>query len=56
MICFRSEGQQIQQGFNFYRLSDPASFGFVYRRANTLTMFRYSKNLKKFICQKLNII
>lgn len=56
MICFRSEGQQIQQGFNFYPLTDKGSIGFVYRKDNTVTMVRYSKYLKKFICQKLNII
>jgi hypothetical protein len=55
MMHLRSEGKPIQQGFNFYPLSDKGSIGFVYRKDNKATMFRYSKYLKKFVCQKLNI-
>ena len=53
MICLRSESGPIKQGFNFYPLSDKGSIGFVYRKGSNVTMVRYSKFLKKFMCQHL---
>jgi hypothetical protein len=56
MMQLRSEGEPIRRGFNFYPLSDKGSIGFIYRNGTKATMIRYSKKLKKILCQKLNII
>jgi hypothetical protein len=55
MMHIRSEGGVVRQGFNFYPLTDKGSFGFIYRSGNTATTVRFSKILKKFICQKHSI-
>jgi hypothetical protein len=61
MINFRNEQQEyLENGFNFYPLTDKNSFGFVFRFGKKLPQsnyrekalfFRYSKHAKKwFIC------
>ena len=57
MIKIRSEGETIENGFNFYPLNDKTSFGFVFRFGKKmpqsnyrekLLFFRYSKFSKKW--------
>ena len=58
MFQFRKEGEKLGNGFNFYRLSDPKSFGFILRYGPNIPFvglgskafwFRYSKVTKKWI-------
>ena len=58
MFHIRDEGGKLYNGFNFYKLSDPNSFGFVFRYGPKIPTtdlgvkafwFRYSKNNKKWI-------
>lgn len=62
MIHFKEEGKPVYNGFNFYRLSDNNSFGFVFRYGKKIPIlnagfnagskifwFRYSKQSKKWI-------
>ena len=55
---FKEEGKTVHNGFNFYRLSDKSSFGFVFRYGKNIPIvnlgskifwFRYSKNNKQWI-------
>lgn len=64
MFHIREEGKQIHNGFNFYRLSDKSSFGFVFRygpkvpttNLGTKTFWvRYSKQSKKWIIRKSDL-
>ena len=55
MIQLRSEGETIQNGFNFYPLSDKGSAGFIFRLGKLAIWFRYSKVTGKFTCQKHSI-
>jgi hypothetical protein len=57
MIKIRSEGETIENGFNFYPLNDRNSFGFVFRYGKKLPQsnyrekvlfFRYSKYARKW--------
>ena len=57
-FCIREEGSPIHNGFNFYRLSDKDSFGFLFRYGKKIPLtqlgskvfcFRYSKNTNKWI-------
>lgn len=49
MFRFRKEGEPVKYGFNFWRLSDPDSFGFVLKFwYNRGLWFRYSKISKKW--------
>jgi phage terminase large subunit-like protein len=65
MIHIKEEGKPVYNGFNFYRLSDSDSFGFVFRYGNKIPIlnagfnagskifwFRYSKQSKKWIIGK----
>jgi hypothetical protein len=52
MIYIRTEKEDIKDGFNFYRLSDKGSFGFVFKMGTQLYWFRYSKRLKEFFVSK----
>lgn len=45
---FRAEGDHIGPGFNFYRLRDPDSFGFVWQGKKWIWRLRYSKRTKKW--------
>ena len=53
--CIRDESGQLKDGFNFYPLTSKSSIGFIYRNGSKVTMYRYSKFLKKIVCQKPNI-
>lgn len=57
MIHLRREGEKLHNGFNFYPLSNPGSFGFIFRYGSKLPgsdlrsqafYFRYSKVTKKW--------
>ena len=43
MLHFRDEGGLVQTGFNFYKLSDESSTGFVFKASNYAFRCRYSK-------------
>jgi hypothetical protein len=43
MFYLREEGQALHNGFNFYRLSDKSSSGFIFRLGTKSFMLRYSK-------------
>jgi hypothetical protein len=45
----RDEGESIRQGFNFYRLSDKHSFGFILRIGEWYKLVRRSKLLHRWI-------
>ena len=47
MIYFRGESDVVRNGFNFYRLSDPASIGFIFRIHRWGLIVRWSKVVKK---------
>ena len=58
MFHWKIEGSTLHNGFNFYKLSDENSFGFVFRYGPKIPTtnlgmkafwFRYSKNNKKWI-------
>ena len=58
MFCIRTEGEKLENGFNFYKLTDPSSFGFILRYGPRIPVvglgskafwFRYSKVTKKWI-------
>lgn len=49
MIYIRNEGERIRNGFNFYPLSDTASFGFEFKLGRFKQMVRYSTALKEWI-------
>ena len=51
----RKEGERIKDGFGFYPRKDKQSIGFIYRNGSFAQTFRYSKQLKKIVCQTLNI-
>jgi hypothetical protein len=62
MIKIRSEGETIENGFNFYPLNDKTSFGFVFRFGKKIPQsnyrekvlfFRYSKYAKKWFIRIL---
>lgn len=44
MFRYREEGEPVKYGFNFWKLNDPSSLGFVLRFWHNLGLwFRYSK-------------
>lgn len=55
-FSIRTESEKLKDGFNFYPLNDKHSKGFIYRNGSFAQTDRYSKQLKKIVCQKLNII
>ena len=46
MLYFREEGGVVRNGFNFYKLSDDGSAGFIFKLINYTFWFRYSKITK----------
>ena len=55
-FCIREEGGKLKDGFNFYPWKDKESKGFIYRNGSFAQTVRYSKHLKKIVCQKHSII
>ena len=51
MIRFRDEGRIIKNGFNFYKLSDEHSAGFIFKIGNSAFWCRYSKSAKRWFLQ-----
>ena len=61
---FRNEGETVNNGFNFYRLKDRASFGFVFRYGkkipktnlgSKLFSFRYSKKHRMWFIKNYDV-
>lgn len=56
MIHIRKEGEYINQGLNFYPLSDKYNFGFILRIRNFVWLFRYNKTLRKVVSYTTKIV
>ena len=63
MFHIRKEGHRIENGFNFYALSDKNNFGFVFRYGPNMPVLnlgakgiqvRYSKVSKRWFISNLN--
>ena len=48
MFHIREEGGVVRNGFNFYKLSDKGSAGFIFKFINYIGWFRYSKITKRW--------
>ena len=48
MFHIRDESKHLQNGFNFYKLTDKYSFGFILKLRNTAYWCCYSKFVKRW--------
>ena len=49
MFYIRSEGEAVRNGFNFYKLSDKGSAGFIFKLGRYTFCCRFSKITKAWI-------
>ncbi len=55
MFHWTSDKERLRDGFNFYRIDDPASIGFKFKGGNRIYLVRWSKIAKRWFFEVIKI-